>query len=154
MLTTNRATRSLISLTIPVLHQSLGFTFLDFAIYIINFCKSKKLKEDTYFCGKFKIMENNENINNEGSDKPNNPNPLRVNDEQVAGILKWLSGLFSGIFKHNHLEQWIFTILVSLILGTIITLGVMDKITESTIGTLLGSAIGYALGKYSNHKGG
>lgn len=53
-------------------------------------------------------------------------------------------------YKHDFTGVIIFGIIVLFILGSICFLGYNNKITESTIGTILGSLIGYALGRFNN----
>lgn len=54
-------------------------------------------------------------------------------------------------YKHDFTGVIIFGIIVLFILITICFLGYNSRITESTIGTILGSLIGYALGRFNNN---
>ena len=81
----------------------------------------------------------------------------QAKDGSVAMILavaKEISDLikhyFDKKYSHDYHGLWIFGGLVVAILGTIITLACLNKVSEASIGTILGSIIGYALGKFNN----
>ena len=105
------------------------------------------------------MSDNTENPDNSGQQNPNGGQPSNPMDEIRKFVDALLKEIFGAIkhfldkkYNHDYRGQIIFTVLVFLILGAILWLGMQDKIKETTIGTLLGSVVGYALGKFSQHK--
>ena len=56
-------------------------------------------------------------------------------------------------YTHDSTGLIIFGFIVSLLIGAIIALACLKKMTEPTSGAILGSLIGDALGKFSNNNG-
>ena len=54
--------------------------------------------------------------------------------------------------SNDFRAQWMFIAVIIIVFGTILTLAILNKITETTIGTLLGAAIGYTIGRQGNNK--
>ena len=74
-------------------------------------------------------------------------NMLRLALEQLTGLIKtWIQAKYS----HDNTGLIIFSVLVTLILITIIILALNGVLHENSIGTIMGSLIGYALGKFAN----
>lgn len=98
-------------------------------------------------------MEENkrdENKNNEDINPNNEANMLRLALEQLMGLIRtWVTAKY----KHDNTGLLIFSILVSFILGTIIILSYMEVLKENSVVAILGSLIGYALGKFNNSNG-
>jgi hypothetical protein len=97
---------------------------------------------------------NPENINTDKAKEVKIPidiNPVLLGIEKLLTIIE---GYIQIKYKHDHKGLWIFAGLVVAILGTIITLACLNKINEASIGTILGSIIGYALGKFNNNGNG
>lgn len=65
--------------------------------------------------------------------------------EIIDTIKQWVTKKYS----HDFTGLIIFGLIVGAILTTICVLACNGKITEPTIGTILGSLIGYALGKFN-----
>ena len=104
-------------------------------------------------------MEINSNEKKEDEGK-NNPAPEEINNsqnselnmlrlalEQLTGLIKtWIQAKYS----HDNTGLIIFSLLVTLILITMIILALNEVLHENSIGTIMGSLIGYALGKFAN----
>ena len=77
-------------------------------------------------------------------------NMLRLALEQLTGLIKtWIQAKYS----HDNTGLKIFSMLVTFILITIIILGLNGILKENSIGTIMGSLVGYALGKFGNGSG-
>jgi len=69
-------------------------------------------------------------------------------DKFSDNIKNFVDVCLSNDFK----AQWMFIAVIIIVFGTILTLAILNKITETTIGTLLGAAIGYTIGRQGNNK--
>ena len=78
---------------------------------------------------------------------------LALYQQGIGQIGESLNKFIDTYFRHDYKGQWIFITVNVVVFGVILTLALCDKITETTTGTLLGAAIGYSLGKYSEGKG-
>lgn len=109
------------------------------------------------------INNNDEQQDNNGQEQ----NPSQ-NDNNFGQILSPMEPFLHAInkisenvqnfvdkkYKHDYTGQIIYGCIVFVILATIVILALEDKITETAIGTLLGTTIGYAIGKFSQNKSG
>lgn len=106
------------------------------------------------------MQENTPNDNNGEENNGANPpqitpneeiNMLRLGLEQLTDLIKtWIKAKYS----HDNTGLLIFSILVTFILATIITLSCLGVLKENSVVAILGSLIGYALGKFNNSNGG
>lgn len=95
-------------------------------------------------------MENNSTDNQEKKTKTEYD--FRLWDKTIDKLSDNIKNFVDVYLRHDFKAQWIFIGITAIVFGTIITLAVLDKITESTIGTLLGAAIGYTIGKQGSNK--
>lgn len=72
----------------------------------------------------------------------------------VAGLVIPLIQNFIQVrYGHNNKYLWAHIIIILLLLTSIIVLTFIGALDKSTVGTLLGSIIGYSLGKFSQSAG-
>lgn len=98
-------------------------------------------------------MDNEKNTpTNSGNITPNEEiNMLRLALGQLTDIIKtWIKAKYT----HDNTGLLIFSILVTFILVAIIILSCMGVLKENSVVAILGSLIGYALGKFNNSNGG
>lgn len=88
---------------------------------------------------------------------PKEPDENKPSDT-VEFAIKELSGIIKAWIhaKHSHDSRSliIFLIIVVIISGTVITLGAIHILHESSIAPILGSLIGYGVGRFANGNNG
>lgn len=98
-------------------------------------------------------MENKENTEETKNDqKTKMEYDFRLWDKAIDKISDNVKNFVDVYLKHDFKAQWMFIGITTIVFGTILTLAILDKITETTIGTLLGAAIGYTIGKQGNNR--
>lgn len=98
-------------------------------------------------------MEENKNTPADNKNTPQNEeiNMLRLAIGQFTDIIKtWIKAKYT----HDNTGLLIFSLLVTFILISIIILSCMGVLKENSVVAILGSLIGYALGKFNNSNGG
>lgn len=72
----------------------------------------------------------------------------------IKEIKNGFSEYVKAKFSHNWIHTLFYTIILTLLLSTILLLAYWKIIDGCTIGTLLGSIVGYTLGRYSMQNNG
>lgn len=88
------------------------------------------------------------------SNSGENFSPMKAILHAINKISENVKNFVDKKYKHDYTGQIIYGCIVLVILATIVILALADKITETAIGTLLGTTIGYAIGKFSQNKSG
>jgi hypothetical protein len=77
---------------------------------------------------------------------------FRLWDKAIDKFSDNIKNFVDVCLRNDFKAQWMFIALIIIVFGTILTLAILNKITETTIGTLLGAAIGYTIGRQGNNK--
>ena len=77
---------------------------------------------------------------------------FRLWDKAIDKFSDNIKNFVDVYLRHDFKAQWMFIAEIIIVFWTILTLAILNKITETTIGTLLGDAIGYTIGRQGNNK--